>query len=127
MTMKNIEMFNTITAGVFAELYKAFPKPVLLQCEEFCLKYEAKGAEDICKATVEFLEAEGLVRFKSASGHGHFAHISLTMRGFAVLKKVPDSVKPHESVGELLVEKLKSGAVNIASDVIQNALLGMMR
>ncbi len=49
------------------------------------------------------------------------------MRGFAVLKKVPNSVKPEESVGEIIVEKLKSGAFNIASDVIQNALLGMIR
>lgn len=127
MAMKNIEMFNTITAGVFAELYGAFPKPILLQCEEFCGRHNCKDAEDICKATVEFLEAEGLVRYKSTTGHGHFAYISLTMRGFAVLKKVPNSVKPEESVGEILVEKLKSGAFNIASDVIQNALLGMIR
>jgi len=127
MAMKNIEMFNKITAGIFAELYEAFPKPIILQCEEFCNRHETKGAEDICKATVEFLEAEGLVRFKSASGHGLFASISLTMRGFAVLKKVPNSVKPEESVGEIVVEKLKSGAFNIASDVIQNALLGMIK
>lgn len=126
MAMKNIDTFNKMTASVFADLYEAFPKPLVLQCEEFCAKHSLLESEDICKATVEFLEAEGLIRFKSVSG-ANFAQVSLTMKGLSVLKKTPNSVKHEQSVGELVVEKIKSGAINIASELLQNALLSQIK
>ncbi len=129
MAMKNIEMFNRLNACLFAELYENFPKPIIhLSVVSFCEKYECIDAQDIFKATMDFLAYEGLIRYKdSTNTYSGFSQVILTLKGFGILNKVPDSLKPQESVGEVVVEKLKSGAFNIASDVIQNALLGMIR
>jgi len=129
MAMKNIEMFNRLSACLFAELYETFPKSIVhLSVMKFCEKYGCEEAQDVFKATMEFLAYEGLIRYKDSTATvSGFSHVILTLKGFGVLGEVPNSLKPKESVGEVVIEKIKSGAFNIASDVIQNALLGMIR
>lgn len=113
MTPPNIEIFNRGALLIFAALYEAFPNPITLDFGT--LAPDATHEEQLTHGnTVEFLQREGYVSFRSFADTGTlYLGCVLTEKGLSRLS-VPKSLKASVSVGTRLVQLAKV-AVPVAS------------
>lgn len=125
--LENITNFNKATGQLFAKLYERFPKVLLyLDAGDFGSEIGIEDT-DIIKQSVEFLEVEGFIRIKSASGSGQFSKVGLTLKGLSALQKTPKSIDEKQtSLGESISKKIKEGswdiAINLTSQVLGGAV-----
>lgn len=125
-SLENIENFNKITAALFALLYEHFPKPIMsFSSSDLCATMDMSGCEDICKASIEFLESEGFLTYTSKTPSGAFGKIRLTLKGLSTLQKIPKALEEkQESLGMSLVQRVKEHSWQIASNLVTQALGG---
>ncbi len=118
---KNIKDFNRCVALVLEKLYQSFPRPAILAAEEFD---ETADKETIrtYTATVEFLQHEGFIRYKSATTDRVFIDVVLTAKGLTLLNAVPTALAEKKSFIEMMKETFKEGS-KVALKTIIEALL----
>src|SRR3990172_684900 len=108
--MSNMEDFNRGVALILAKLYKAFPQKSVIYVNQL----DPNAGDETVKnfsATIEFLAAEGFIRCGSSAGGGKaFANVVLTTKGLSILNSVPDSIKEKISLGNKIIDALKSGS-----------------
>ena len=131
---QNIEKFDRIVAQVLGELYQKFPIQThvsiyeLFECSPGKL-VEGKWveSEDLKEQDQEFYFYT--IRWLIDTGYligtiqnHHNSQITLSLKGLELLKSVPSSISGSESVGELLISALKSGAKDSAAILVNKAL-----
>lgn len=121
--MNNIERFNDCTAKLLATLYAEFPHRLDIDYHEWLsMAYGEAKDEDyaFCESTLSWLSEAGYVDVKIFHSMGA-AKMVLTAKGLEILKVVPESLKSKESIGDALVRSLKSGAFEVAKDLVSAA------
>lgn len=94
---------------------------------DLCANMNMSGCEDICKASIEFLESEGFLTYTSKTQSGAFSKIRLTLKGLSTLQKIPKALEEkQESLGMSLVQRVKEHSWQIASNLVTQALGGQM-
>lgn len=116
--MSNIETFNTIVGLVFADLYEAFPIPILLRPQDYARKAglcSASGSPctdkewEPASATIRWLILENYIHSPEKVLDGRdVQHCVLTLNGLRVLS-TPQSLEKQESFGAGLARVAKSG------------------
>ncbi|MGV6851298.1 MAG: hypothetical protein ACWA5R_03845 [bacterium] len=125
MTEKtNIELFDEITAKVFAKLYTQFPVATGVDCLDVadCQQVDDFGKPtreaEICVSTLRWLADEGFIKVQAFTQFGGTG-IVLTSQGLTKLKAVPDSVESKQTIGERLQVAVSAGAIPAAIEVLK--------
>lgn len=133
---KHIDIFNKVVAKALLVLYDNFPRPLDLDPMLIGMDIvfsegldadseEMKVLVGTPEATLEFLVAEGFVRFKPENrymgGALKFPDAVLTARGLALLNRVPTSV--DEAMDRrTYIERFRSAASNGLKTAIPEAI-----
>lgn len=122
--MSNLDMFNEITAKVFAECYEKFPMPVDFReidlVPEECIDPNAEG---VFSYTFSWLHDYGYITYAEPElPIDSFMHVRLTEKGISVLNMIPDSLKEKVTMGSKISNAVKSGAKDIISECIRQAV-----
>lgn len=135
---EGVQAFNFWTIWIMARLWEEFPRPQSFDAsrEIIYASNDARNAgtpinpkdfppTQLLRPTIDWLLSEGFIRGQ-ASGHGQYANVALTTKGFSVLNQVPRSVasKAIESkpLGVLMREALVDHAVGTVAGLIQSML-----
>ncbi|EGQ9235545.1 TPA: hypothetical protein ACPJ0K_004707 [Vibrio alginolyticus] len=111
--MRNIEQFNLAVSEILGLCYEQFPNRVSFSQVEIANKvseyYDEEELEEIyfdlvklSKSTVKWLEEAGYLWIEHEL-NTEYHDVTLTPKAFELLNMMPDSLKPRESIGELLV------------------------
>lgn len=113
-TPHNVDRFNILCALLFEHLYDSFPIAIdldPLDLERWIETMEGKSAveidflmSDVFVDTMQWLEAEGFIRFRTVTTQGKFSHVVLTLKGFAVLGSPPSGVDTEKGT---IIERVK--------------------
>lgn len=121
MDNTNIDTFDKCAAIIFARLYAAFPLRIPLPYNDIPSELftdddsmaEMEGKFDIYRATVRWLSDAGYIWASDLTG-SVAEGVVLTPRALEVLK-VPSGIsKKSQSLGQVLVDAVKSGAKDAA-------------
>ncbi len=116
--MKNLEQFNQITVWALGNLYDNFPKPLMLQVEDFDPEFD-RNMQESFGATIEFLESEGFLRITDKYDDGTtFGQVTLTMKALNALNSIPESIKEGKSLGQKMSEIAKKGSLETFKSVV---------
>lgn len=118
--MSNLDRFNEITAKVFADCYSSFPVPLYFRQSEYV--EEAGDAEPdlLFSSTLEWLKKHDYLFFKCPEiGGTEYWDVQLTEKGLAVLNAVPDALKEKKTVGDRVIEVVKTGSKELMSECIR--------
>lgn len=116
----NIERFNELTAKIFAALYASFPVRLALEGTDYGMddtqtndkgrsRFNNPEEAKFFLATVNWLLNAGYIDFTHLAG-GFPGKAVLTAKGLEVLKAMPATLSTQESLGDLLVSGVKTGA-----------------
>ncbi|MDA3049295.1 hypothetical protein OFO03_05160 [Campylobacter sp. JMF_02 ED1] len=122
--MNNIKAFNLAAADIFALLYGKFPlKIALFKAQDFLSENPREYDLKILLATIEFLEKEGFITWRTAKcEQGLFADLTLSLKGLSLLNKTPAELKQKQSAGEVIFNAVKNGSFFIASEAVKNII-----
>lgn len=118
--MSNLDKFNEITAKVFADCYSSFPVPL-----NFCQSDYIEGVSDaesdpLFFSTLEWLKKHGYISFECPElGWANYYDVQLTEKGLTALNAVPDALKEKKTVGDKVVEVVKTGSKELMSECIR--------
>ncbi|HFQ5177585.1 TPA: hypothetical protein ACGUW8_004254 [Vibrio vulnificus] len=113
--MRNIDIFNLITAEVFAASYEQFPVEISIVSEDMAQSIAnyfpqdlheevVKNARESVFSTVEWLGRSGYLYVKDQHDMG-FGRVTLTPKALALLNQVPSSLQ--ESIGSEMIKRAK--------------------
>ena len=102
---------NKAILKILTTLYESFPEPVDLNPEKLDPDANAKE-RDLYYELILWLKDEGFIR------GGSFRRAVLTLKGFAVLNAVPESLKEGKTFGDYFKELLKEGSVNAINQAV---------
>jgi len=108
---------NKAILKVLTTLYEAFPEPVNLDPEKLDPDANAREKE-LYYELILWLKEEGFIRGGSPAFGGTFRRTVLTLKGFAVLNAVPESLKEGKTFGEYFKELLKEGSLNAINQAV---------
>ena len=126
---RNILMFNRVVVLVLARLYEEFPVPVSLDagqigtaaCEGFTEDQEEIFLVlfSVAGETIRFLRDESLIQFEEQGGLSGdlFGSVRLTMRGLALLGRVPEGVDAGAK-GKTLGAQIRAAGNKGAADYV---------
>lgn len=120
----NIEIFDQYAAKTFALLYENFPLPRSVGIGEIdaeaCIDdvVGANSAAVLVQATIRWLKISGYITYTRDQSVAFF-DCCLTLKGFEVLKAIPESLSTEKNLGEELMESCKAGAMETAKDMIK--------
>lgn len=120
----NIQLFDEITAKLFANLYESFPLPADINCLSVtgCHEVDECGRisreAGICVHTLRWLGDEGFINVGQMYQHGG-GGIVLTSKGLAALKAVPSGLEGKTSIGERLQAAVNAGAIPTAVEILK--------
>lgn len=117
---------NKWTAEILGRLYKNFPKKTVL-CPENIDNNADLEEQIIIADLIQWLSEENIIRYENRDLSGCFSGVSLTLKGFAVLKATPDPLKQKQSIGEFLIETAKKTSVNTLNQAITTLLQAFLR
>lgn len=112
----NIQLFDEITAKLFANLYESFPLPADINCLSVTGCHEVEAG--ICVHTLRWLGDEGFINVGQMYQHGG-GGIVLTSKGLAALKAVPSGLEGKTSIGERLQAAVNAGAIPTAVEILK--------
>lgn len=135
MAMANIDLFDEYTAKIFAALYDAFPRKIVLDARILC---GHEGTDDfgqvvnpegrpsaqfeVAMATIDWLRETGYIRADDSKAFGATGAV-LTASGLMVLKATPESLRPTaESIGEKLIRNVREGSLGAARETAKAAI-----
>jgi len=128
MAMNNMDFFNRLTLGMFAQLYKEFPKPldvnidmiamnIVPENEEYGAAWDCLGAAE---DAVDFLVQEGFLIHKGKSPKGRvFLQARLTLKALAVLGATPGSLGRKIPMIECINNALTGGVKEAGSEIVK--------
>ena len=120
--MSNLDMFNEITAKVFAECYENFPVTIDCNQDDYVTTVDT-GPNEIFYETMLWLKEYDYITFwEHEMGARTFYHVQLTEKGLSALNMVPDSLKEKVTMGSKIASAVKSGAKDIMSECIRQAV-----
>lgn len=124
--MNNIDEFNKAVVMILTRLYEAFPHQILM---DFSSEDEEADVKKLSFyiSTVEFLESEGFIRYKSQRLGGIFEGMCLTIKGLRLLNSVPDTLNEKKTLFLYLKEVFKEGsktAMRAAIDMLFKEAIG---
>ena len=115
--MADKSFVNQAILKILTRLYDAFPEPVDLDPET--LDPDANAEErKLYYNLIIWLKEEGFIRGDGATVSGKFRRAVLTLKGFAVLNAVPESLKEGKTFGDYFKELLKEGSVNAINQAV---------
>lgn len=120
----NIELFDQYAAKTFALLYNNFPLPRNISIGEIdseAVVDEYTGATPaavLVQATMRWLKTSGYITYTREQVVVFF-DCCLTLKGFEVLKTIPESLSTEKNLGEELMESCKTGAMETAKDMVK--------
>jgi hypothetical protein len=129
--MSHIESFNRCAALIFAELYRSFPfrkqisssslpKGIFDDIEED----DYDGAFErlmVFEKTAKWLVEADYIWVEEV-GKSSINGAILSPKGLEVLKAMPSSLSPEQSLGERMEALLKAGSYSLLSKVVDRAL-----
>lgn len=125
--MRNIDLFDTYTAKIFAQLYEAFPMPCHLDAQKIS---ECPGIDDfgvmrpqaeVCLATMRWLQDAGYIQCDEVTQYALIGSV-LTAKGLEMLKAMPDSINGKTPMGEQIAKLVKTGSMDLAREVTKAAV-----
>ncbi len=134
MTSSNIERFDEIAAKTLARLYENFPVPTALMVGQYGVEIgddnwddpDALAAAEFVIASLQWLNEAGYIRFSEVRHPFGVMDAVLTARGLEVLKAIPESLTGH-TLGELLVDGVKTGGKELALEAIRQVFAYSVR
>jgi DNA-binding PadR family transcriptional regulator len=116
--MSNMHEFERCTVLIFDALYRSFPKNEHLEPGDIAEDGEPVDS-DVFYGTLEFLDQEGFIRLEALSETGGIAsYVRLTLKGLALLRRVPDVLQSKATLGEQVGSATRIGFREIAKTVI---------
>lgn len=132
---RKVEMFERIAVHTLVCLYDEFPTPVDIKAATFGSGAlpEIEGFDemfelcaDVARDSISFLIEEGFIRYEESygvMGGPEFPQARLTMKGFTLLGKVPESIAESKD-RRPFVEQLKSavgeGAKGACTELVKS-------
>jgi hypothetical protein len=129
--MSHIESFNRCTALIFTELYRSFPIRTQISHDSLPEGFFDDLEEDdfdgaferlmVFEASAKWLVEADYIwaeQVRESTLHGAI----LSPKGLEVLKAMPASLSPGETLGEQMGELVKSGSYSLLSKVVDKAL-----
>lgn len=119
----NMQLFDEITARVFAQLYEAFPLAIGMDCQTLmgAAQMDDYGKvtreASICIHALRWLGDEGYIKAGSF-GQCHASGVVLTAKGLAALKSSPASLEYKQTLGERIVSAVNNDAISAAVGVV---------
>lgn len=119
----NMQLFDEITARVFAKLYETFPVATSVDCLSLTGRPEmdeygkVSREADVCIHAMRWLESEGYIKV-GRFGNCHASEIVLTAKGLAALKSSPESLEYKQTLGERIVSAINNDAISTAVGVV---------
>jgi hypothetical protein len=123
MDKTNMQLFDEITARVFAQLYGAFPLAVSVDCMTLmgASQIDDYGnvtrEANLCIHSLRWLHNEGYVKVVTF-GQCHASGVVLTAKGLAALKSSPESLEYKQTLGERIVSAIHNDAISTAVGVV---------
>ena len=137
---QNIDDFNRACALVFAVLYRAFPRPMMLNVADLDDGADLMDDErtiklaerlEVAGASVVFLADEGYLTYRDARVSGSDARFSgarLTSKGLAALNRTPPALRaPGKTVGDTMIDLAKGLALDSAKDAVRAAVQAVLQ
>jgi len=151
--MKNIELFDACAGYLFERLYAAFPICIDFVVDEEMeelLKipetkklvddalalgvFEGEDVKTVISSTVLWLAHNGYVEFASsypetdrpviAMPYEYFRCLQLTQKGLGLMiSQVPKSIRRSARLGDVIVSRVKDGALKEAGKLITDAIV----
>lgn len=128
--MKNIDGFNLMASHVLLALLVEFPKPLILDAQDFqdaiedlpedC-KWDNHVYGNLAACTIRYLVDEGYIRAQ-INGSSLFSQTVLTAKGFSALNRKLDALEPGKTLAQRLKEAGKSIAPEVASAIVARFL-----
>lgn len=114
--MRNIEIFNLITAEIFAKSYAVFPNEIKILADEIALSVKEYYPEDLqleilnearesVFSTVDWLGRSGYIFVKDQHDIG-FGRVTLTPKALSLLDQIPSSLQ--HSMGNEFIKQSKA-------------------
>lgn len=140
MEEKNIDLFNRYTGSILKLLYENFPVcygiSTLDIVEDTLIDKDKK--ELVCSETMFWLKDSGFITFVSPKdktisldsgtvAYYKFSCAVLTAKGLEILKQIPQSIKPRETLGDKLVEAVSKNAPTMVTDIVSTAISGSLK
>ena len=122
--MENLDRFYEWTALVLAWLYEKFPTPTSLHHGDLKSSTNPAQAERAMRYTVIFLEEECFIRYAEFKPPGQFSQVKLSLKGLNLLSRIPNPKNSEETLGEILVRKVRGGAQGPFDELVQSFLSG---
>lgn len=133
MTTNNPELFDKCVTIIFATLYQKFPLQIELDFNDLAIELWEDGDNDekyfniheIFANTVSWLVKSGYIWAEKVDAYNSYGTV-LSPAGLELLK-MPSSLskntqKSQKTIGEDLIETMKSGAKDVAKDLIKKGL-----
>lgn len=138
---RNIDVFNRMVATCLLRLYEAFPVPQDINAINLAGDIAGDAlAEELSKgeafdilmqqsgAAIQFLAQEGFLRYRDdckVNGGCEFPQAQLTMKGLAILGKVPDSLADAAD-RRSLADRLRDGLLAGAEEALRSAVSSVL-
>lgn len=124
--MRNIEIFNLITAEIFARSYAVFPNEIKILSDEIALSVKEYYPEDLqleilnearesVFSTVDWLGRSGYIFVKDQHDIG-FGRVTLTPKTLSLLNKIPSSLQ-HSMGNEFIKQSKALSSVGVVEAV----------
>ena len=120
--MSNLDMFNEITAKVFAECYENFPVTIDCNQDDYVTTVDTEPNEIFYETMLWLKEYDYITFWEHEMEARTFYHVQLTEKGLSALNMVPDSLKEKVTMGSKIASAVKSGAKDIMSECIRQAV-----
>ena len=123
--MKNIKIFDTQVAIIFAKLYDNFPKKINIDCSTLEMHSKDITIEEhseYCDATVTFLVENGFISVGKTMIGGGYVDVILTIKGLNALKKIPKSISNKPTAGEIISDEVRKGFISSSIGIISNTV-----
>lgn len=137
----NIELFDEYAAKLFSHLYQTFPVKQQIDILEFfdlgsfdrlnpgqildesgLADSSAERKAEIAWHTLTWLSETGFVTLERLQPYHTATGVTLTVKGLEVLKSEPSSLKPQKRIGNELIAALKVGNLEVAKELIRQAV-----
>ena len=123
--MENIERFDQLCGELFAEMYACFPNFVDTR-ETFSEWVEGDTeTKTFLTHTLNWLESNGLIETRGETLANGAALIRPTMKGMAMLKMTPASLEARKSVGDILLDAIKSGSKSALASIVHEHFMAL--
>ncbi len=119
--MKNLQIFNELSADIFSLLYESFPIGIDVAIENYA-DFNTAENSDLFFETIKFYIDEGFIRC-AKQVYGTFIGLKLTSKGFSVLNaKPPEMISSQSNIISAIKEATKIGKTELIKNIISETI-----